>query len=403
MNDVYAEVIGGGFDVAAVMAALRAVLPSARPLALHEPDFSGREQDYLRECLDSGWVSSAGPRIEEFERRLAARCGVARAVAVVNGTAGLHTALMLAGVRAGDEVLVPTLTFIATANAVAHAGAVPHFVDSERATFGIDPHRLGAYLDEIAVLGPDGPVNHLTGRRIAALVPVHVFGHPAAMDALNQVAARWRLAVVEDATEALGSLYRGRPAGSLSRLAVLSFNGNKIITTGGGGAILTDDPALADAARHLTTTAKMAHQWRFEHDRVGWNYRMPNLNAALGCAQLERLDFFLDAKRRLAARYRDRLAGLPGLKVVAEPAGCVSNYWLNAVLVPDAAARDALLAACHAEGLQARPAWGLMHEQVMYAACPRAALPVAEALAARLVCLPSGVGCLEVAKSAGTG
>jgi len=387
--------MSGTFDPALVMAALREVLPAARPLPLHEPRFAGREWDYVKDCLDTGWVSSVGSYVDRFERLLAERCGVARAVAVVNGTAGLHVALMLAGVRPGDEVLVPALTFVATANAVVHAGAVPHFVDSERESLGLDPRRLAGHLDAVAAPGPDGPVNRVTGRRLAAVVPVHIFGHPADMDAVTDVAGRWRLPVIEDATEALGSLYRGRPAGSLARLAVLSFNGNKIITTGGGGALLTDDPALADAARHLTTTAKRPHPWAFEHDRVAWNYRLPNLNAALGCAQVEQLDGFLAAKRRLAARYRERLAGLPGVEMVDEPPGCVGNHWLSAILVSDAAARDALLVACHAEGLLARPAWGLLHRQPMYADCPRAGLTVAEELEARLVCLPSGVGCAD--------
>ena len=321
---------------------------------------------------------------------LAERCGVARAVAVVNGTAGLHIALLLAGVTPGDEVLVPALTFVATANAVAHCGAVPHFVDSESRTLGVDPEGLERHLQQVAVAGPDGPVNRDTGRRIAALMPVHVFGHPVAMDSLNALAARWRLAVIEDATEALGSRYHDRPAGSLAGLAVLSFNGNKIITTGGGGAILTDDPALADLARHLTTTAKRPHPWLFEHDRVGYNYRLPNLNAAVGCAQLEQLDGILTAKRRLAGLYQEALSGRAGLAAVTEPPGCHSNYWLNAVLVSDRTARDALLAAGHAEGLLLRPAWRLLSTLPMYQACPKAPLPVAESLEARLVCLPSG-------------
>jgi perosamine synthetase len=385
------------FDPAPVLAALTRLLPRVRPLALHEPRFAGREWEYVKECLDSGWVSSVGAYVDRFERELAARCGVARAVAVVNGTAGLQVALRLAGVRPGDEVLVPALTFVATANAVAHCGALPHFVDSDPGTLGLCPRRLEAHLAAIAEPGADGPLNRRTGRVLRAVVPVHIFGHPVAMDPLNELAARWRLTVIEDATEALGSRYHGRPAGALSRLAVLSFNGNKIITTGGGGAILTDDPALAEAARHLTTTAKLPHPWGFEHDQVGWNYRLPNLNAALGCAQLEQLDGFIAAKRRLAGLYREQLAGLPGIEVVDEPPGCSGNFWLNALRVPDAAARDALLYATHREKLLTRPAWQLMHRLPMYASCPRADLPVAEELEARLVCLPSGVGCTEPA------
>ncbi len=381
-----------GFESGQVMAALRALLPPTRPLALHEPRFTGREWEYVKDCLDTGWVSTVGAHVDRFERMLAEVCGVPRAVAVVNGTAGLHTALLLAGVRPGDEVLMPALTFVATANAVAYCGAVPHFADCDRRTLGLDPDRLDAYLTAIAEAGPDGPIHRATGRRIAALLPVHIFGHPADMDGLNRLAAHWHLPVIEDATEALGSRYHGRPAGSLAPLAVFSFNGNKIITTGGGGAVLARDPALANAARHLTTTARVPHAWDVEHDRIGYNYRLPNLNAALGCGQLEQLGGIVAAKRRLASLYHERLSDIPGVEVVTEPPGCESNYWLNAILVPDQAARDALLTASHAEGLLTRPAWRPLHTLPMYAGCPRAPLPVTEDLVARLVCLPSGPG-----------
>lgn len=378
------------FDPSAAVAALTRLLPEARPLALHEPRFAGREWDYVKDCIDTGWVSSVGAYVDRFERLLSERLG-AHAVAVVNGTSALHVALHLAGVRRDDEVLVPALTFIATANAVSFCGAVPHFVDAERASLGLDPAALDAWLVQTAVVRDGVCVNQRTGRRIAAVVPMHVFGHPVDMDALASVAERWSIAVVEDAAEALGSQYRGRPCGGLGRIGALSFNGNKIITTGGGGAITTNDPDLARRAKHLTTTAKLPHAWGFEHDQVGFNYRLPNLNAALGVAQLEQLDGFIAAKRRLAEHYRAGLAGLPGIEFITEPDGTRSIYWLNAVLVPDAAARDALLAATHAVGLLTRPAWGLMHRQPMYEACPRAPLPVAEDLADRMVCLPSGV------------
>lgn len=379
------------FDARAVVEALARALPPGRPLALHEPVFGGNDWAYVKDCLDTGWVSSVGAYVDRFERMLAERCGVPHAVAVVNGTAALHAALRLAGVLPGDEVVVPALTFVATANAVSFCGAVPHFADSAPDTLGLDPAALGRWLAGVAGRRDGGCVNRRTGRRIAAVVPMHVFGHPVAMDALAEVAAHWGLPVVEDAAEALGSLYKGQPAGSFGRVAALSFNGNKIMTCGGGGAILTADPELARAARHLTTTAKQPHRWAFEHDIIGFNYRLPNLNAALGCAQLERLDGFIAAKRALADRYRTALAGLDGVELVAEPADCRSIHWLNAVKVPDRAARDALLEAAHAAGLLARPAWGLMHRQPMYAQSPRAPLPVAEELEARLVCLPSGV------------
>ncbi|HYH23014.1 MAG TPA: LegC family aminotransferase [Azospirillum sp.] len=378
------------FDPSAFVTALTGLLPQARPLALHEPRFAGREWEYVKDCIDTGWVSSVGAYVDRFERILSERLG-AHAVAVVNGTAALHVALQLAGVRRDDEVLVPALTFIATANAVSFCGSVPHFVDAGRATLGIDPAALDTWLEQTAMVRDGACVNRRTGRRIAAVVPMHVFGHPVDMDALAAVAERWSIAVVEDAAEALGSRYHGRACGSLGRIGALSFNGNKIITTGGGGALITTDPDLAKRAKHLTTTAKLPHAWGFEHDQVGYNYRLPNLNAALGVAQLEQLDGFIAAKRRLAEHYRAGLAGLPGVEFIAEPVGTHSIYWLNAVLVPDVAARDALLAATHAVGLLTRPAWGLMHRQPMYESCPRAPLPVAEDLADRMVCLPSGV------------
>ncbi|SDG53210.1 LegC family aminotransferase [Roseospirillum parvum] len=379
-------------DLAATVAAIRAVVgPRPGPVGLHEPWLAGREWEYVKSCLDEGWISSVGAFVDRFENDLAAYCGTARAVATVNGTAALHTALMVLGVKPGDEVLVPALTFVATANAVAHCGAVPHFVDSAPDTLGLCPERLRDHLERLAVRGPNGPVNRHTGRRLAAVVPVHVFGHPVAADPLAEVAAHFELPIIEDATEALGSLYHGRPAGGLGRIGVFSFNGNKILTTGGGGMLVTDDASLADAARHLTTTAKRPHPWAFEHDAVAYNYRLPNVNAAIGCAQLERLPLMIARKRRLAEAYRQALAELPGLEVVPEPAGSRSNFWLNAVRLKadQAARRDELLAATHAAGLMTRPAWTPMSHLPMYADCPRADLTVTEDLVRRLVCLPS--------------
>lgn len=383
------------FDAARVIAAIREALPPGIAGApLHRPHFAGREWDYLKECLDSSYVSSVGAFVTRFERAIAEIAGTKHAVAVVNGTAALHVALLLVGVTAGDEVLAPALTFVATANAISYCGAIPHFVDSEPATLGIDPQALRDYLRDIAERRGETLVNRATGRRIAAIVPMHTFGHPVDMEPLNALAAELGLAVVEDATESLGSRYKGRPSGSLSRLAAFSFNGNKIVTTGGGGAITTDDAALAERAKHLTTTAKLPHAWAFIHDAVGFNYRMPNLNAALGCAQLEQLDGFLAAKRKLAARYRRALAGVPGVSFVDEPAFARSNYWLNALLLDaeHAGERDELLRRCNEDGLLCRPVWTLMHRLAIYADCPRMPLPVAERIEAGLVNLPSGPG-----------
>jgi perosamine synthetase len=375
-----------------ILAAIERVLGSAaRPVALHEPRFGGREWEYLKRCLDSGWVSSAGSFVEEFESRLASLCGVGHAVATVNGTAALHAALRVAGVGAGDEVFVPALTFVATANAAAYCGATLHFVDSAPSGLGIDPAKLDAHLRRIAVRRGGAWANAGTGRPLRAIVPVHVFGHPADMDAIGAVAREFRLAVVEDATEALGSRYRGRPCGGLGRVGVLSFNGNKIVTTGGGGALLTEDARLAQRARHLATTAKVPHKWSFVHDEIGWNYRLPSLNAALGVAQLEQLEGFLRAKRSLARRYAQAFASVPGARFVAEPEGTESNYWLNAILLDEGsgAFHDALLEACHAAGILARPLWTLMHRLPMFRDCPRDDLSVAESIERRLVNLPS--------------
>ncbi|MGH6946946.1 MAG: LegC family aminotransferase [Kiloniellales bacterium] len=380
------------FDPSQIVEILNGVLRrNGRDVALHEPHFGGREWDYLKDCLDSGWVSSAGAYVERFERELAALCEAPYAIAVVNGTAALQVALLLAGVGRDDEVLVPTLTFVATANAVAHCGAVPHFCDSATDTLGLDPEKLDSYLGEIAELRDGACRNKASGRRIAAVMAMHTFGHPVDLDALAEVAARWKLPLVEDAAEALGSRYKGRHVGRHGLLAALSFNGNKIVTTGGGGALLTHDPALAKAARHLTTTAKLPHRWAFDHDRVGFNYRLPNLNAALGVAQLEQLPALLAAKRRLAERYLQAFAQVPGVVPFREPRFAESNYWLNALLLDPALAgrRDDLLAATNDAGILARPAWTAMHALPMYRDCPRMDLSVAEDLVRRIVNLPS--------------
>lgn len=375
---------------AQVVAAVRSVA-GERAAALHEPVFAGNEWNYLKECLDSTFVSSVGQFVDRFEAELARFTGARHAVAVVNGTAALHVALRLAGVTAGDEVLVPTLTFVATANAVSYCGATPHLVDSEEATLGVAPDTLRDYLAGIAEIRAGHCVSRDTGRVIRALVPMHAFGHPVDVDGLLAVAHDFHLALVEDAAESLGSTYHGRHTGTFGPMGILSFNGNKTITTGGGGAILTNDAELARHAKHLTTTAKVAHRWAFAHDEIGYNYRMPNLNAALGCAQLERLPDMLVAKRRMFARYRDAFASLGSAHIFAEPAGCRSNYWLQALMLDESAAseRDAILVATNDAGLATRPVWTLLHRLAPYAGCPRMATPVAESIERRLINLPS--------------
>ena len=345
----------------------------------------------MKDCLDTGWVSSVGSYVDRFERDLEACTGAAHAIATSNGTSALHICLLLAGVRAGDEVLMPALTFIATANAVSYVAAVPHFVDSETVSLGVDPARLEAHLRDTAHLVGGVCINHRTGAPIRALVVMHVFGHPADLAALAEVARRWHLVLVEDAAESLGSTYRGRHTGNVGRVAALSFNGNKVVTTGGGGAVLTNDAELGRRAKHLTTTARTPHRWNFLHDEVGYNYRLPNLNAALGCAQLEQLASLVERKRRLAARYREALEVVDGVRFLVEPPATASNYWLNAIVLdaPNAGQRDALLGALNDAGYMARPLWTLMHRLPMYRDCPRDNLEVAEQMEARVVNVPS--------------
>ena len=361
------------------------------PVALHEPSFNGNEWIYLKECLDSTFVSSVGKFVDRFESDLVAYTGARHAVAVVNGTAALHVALKLAGVCPGDEVLIPALTFVATANAVAYCNATPHFVDSAEDTLGLDPHALRAYLLKAAELRDGQCVNRLTGRVIRAIVPMHTFGHPVDIEGVMALAHDFRLALVEDAAESLGSLVAGQHTGTFGLLGTLSFNGNKTITTGGGGAILTNDAAIARQAKHLTTTAKVPHQWAYLHDEVGYNYRLPNLNAALGCAQLEQLPTFIANKRRLYDRYKIAFAEVAAVRLVTEPPGCTSNYWLQTLLLDKGVAnqREAILQATNDAGLMTRPAWTLMHNLPAYRTCPRMDLSIAESLERRMLNLPS--------------
>lgn len=379
-------------NVKAIVDAIRRVTGAANmPVELHEPVFAGKEKEYLLECIDTTFVSSVGKFVDRFEHMVAEATGAAHGIAVVNGTAALHMCLKLAGVEQADEVIMPTLTFVATANAVSYCGAVPHFVDSSFDTLGMDPIRLETHLQAIAQRRGEGLFNRETGRRIAAILPMHVLGLPVHLDELRKIADDYGVPLVEDIAEALGSTYRDAGIASKTTLGALSFNGNKVITTGGGGAIVTNDADIAQRAKHITTTAKLAHRWAFDHDDVGYNYRLPNLNAALGCAQLEQLPGFIASKRELARRYGDAFKGMSGFRFVVEPPFGHSNYWLNAILLDDesGAARDDLLEATHAAGLKTRPAWTLMHRLPMYRDCPRADLSVAESIERRLVKLPS--------------
>lgn len=381
-----------------IVQAIKSVL-GTEPVALHEPRFHGNEWIYLKECLDSTFVSSVGKFVDRFEDELASFTGAKRAVAVVNGTAALHVSLLLAGVEAGEEVLLPALTFVATANAVAYCRATPHFVDSEDRSLSMDADALRDYLSSTTEMRGGHCVNRSTGRVIRAMVPMHTFGHPADIEALLALAHDFRLQLIEDAAESLGSTVSGRHTGTFGLMGTLSFNGNKTITTGGGGAILTNDIELGKRAKHLTTTAKLPHRWNFVHSEVGYNYRLPNLNAALGCAQLEQLPGFLVDKRHLFERYQTAFADVKGVRLVAEPARCKSNYWLQTLLLDESLVdqRDAVLTATNDAGLMTRPVWALMNRLSMYSNAPKAPLPVAEALERRLINIPSSSGLLPVA------
>lgn len=370
---------------------VKSVLPDKEYISLHEPCFGGNEWEYVKDCLDSGWVSSVGAYVDRFEQMLCDYTGSSYAVAAVNGTAALHICLLLAGVKAGDEVLVPSLTFIATANAVTYSNAIPHFVDVEERTLGLDPFKLNDYLKEISEFRGNVCYNRFTGRPIRAVVPMHTFGHPVDIDPLQELCERYHLVMVEDAAESLGSLYKGQHTGTRGLVSSLSFNGNKTITTGGGGAILTSSESIAKLAKHMTTQAKTPHKWEFNHDMIGYNYRMPNINAALGCAQLEQLPGFIEKKRNLARRYQEAFQDVPGIKFFTEPDFACSNYWLNLLILnkENAGERDNLLESTNNAGIMTRPLWTLMHKLSMYNDCPGMDLSVAEDLERRIINIPS--------------
>lgn len=359
-------------------------------IPLHAPVFGGREKEYVVETIESTFVSSVGTFVDRFERDIATYTGSPRAIAAVNGTAALHIALRLAGVLPGELVITQPLTFVATCNAIAYCMAEPVFIDVDRHTLGLSPAALAAWLGEHAQLGADGLCRtRQDGKVIRACLPMHTFGHPADLDGLVEVCSRWGLVLVEDAAESLGSLYKGRHTGTFGQLGTLSFNGNKILTTGGGGMVLADE-VLGARAKYITTTAKRPHSYEYVHDELGYNYRLPNLNAALGCAQLEQLEAFIERKRELARRYEEHLKG-SSLAFFVEPQHCRSNYWLNVVICEDRDHRDALLKATNDSGVMTRPVWALMNHLPMYQQCRKGELTHAEWLESRVVNLPSSV------------
>ena len=372
-----------------VVSVLHGLLKS--PTSLHEPSFKGREWDYIKDCIDTGWVSTAGAYVERFEEMLREFTGAKHVIATSSGTAALHSVFAALNIGHGDEVIVQSLTFIATANAITYTGARPHFADIEELSLGLDVKKIREHLEQFAEKRKDGLYNLSTGGRIVAVACMHTFGHPSNLDALAELCKDFDLILIEDAAESLGSYYKGRHTGNHGHVATLSFNGNKTITTGGGGAILTNDSALAAKLRHLTTTAKTPHSWEFIHDCVGFNYRLPNINAALGCAQLEELPNFLLKKRQLADAYKTAFSKLPEIKVFNEPAWGHSNYWLNLLLLNKAnfKTRDKILTETNNAGYMTRPAWRPMHKLPMFSNMPCTDLSKTEDIYARLVNIPS--------------
>ncbi|NLD64890.1 MAG: LegC family aminotransferase [Bacteroidales bacterium] len=357
-------------------------------IPLHDPRFIGNEKKYLEECIDSNFVSSVGEFVGKFERMCADYAGTRYAVAAMNGTAALHVALQLSGVRRDDEVITQSLTFIATANAITYTGAKPVFLDVDRETMGLSPDSVARWLSDNAEMRGDSAYNKKTGRRIAACVPMHTFGHPVKIDRLAEVLDSYGIPLIEDAAESLGSLFGGKHTGTFGKAGILSFNGNKIITTGGGGMILTDDEELAVKAKHMTTQAKIPHAWEYVHDMTGYNYRLTNINAALGCAQMETLDQFIALKRDLAFRYREFFRESE-FTFFDEPEECRSNFWLNVIITKDRKRRDEVLEYTNSRGVMTRPIWELMNRLSMYRDCQTDGLENSVWFADRVVNLPS--------------
>lgn len=357
-------------------------------IPLHAPTFSGNEHQYVSETISSTFVSSVGKFVDDFEAHIENYTGTAKAVATVNGTTALHAALYMAGVKSNDIVITQALTFVATCNALYHMGAEPAFVDVSPVSLGLCPKALSAFLEQHAVLTESGPVHKTTKQRFQAVVPMHTFGHPVELDELMSVCNEWQIALVEDAAESLGSFYKGKHTGTLGDFGAISFNGNKIITTGGGGMVLCKTLASGQRTKHITTTAKVPHPYEFYHDEAGFNYRMPNLNAALGCAQMESLAAFIDNKRHLANLYIDFFNG-SDFKFVTEPNYAKSNYWLNAIICPNQSEREKLLKQSNADGVMTRPIWQLMHRLPMFRNALKGDLSHSEFIEAHLVNIPS--------------
>ena len=379
-------------DTRQIIATIRNVMdePDAL-LPLHTPVFGANAETYVAECVRTGWVSSVGKFVDRFEEDLANYTGVKRVVAVVNGTAALHIAQLLCGVVDQDEVLIPSLTFIATANSVKYCNATPHFVDISTRTLGVDPHKLDSYLAEIADMDGGTCVNRKTGKTIRAMIGVHTFGHPFEVDQIQEVCKKYNLQFIEDAAESIGSFYKNKHTGGLSDIGIISFNGNKTITTGGGGAILTNDEGVGKTAKHITTTGKVPHAYEYVHDVVAYNYRMPNINAALGCSQLEDVEELIASKRRIAKRYISAFSSLRDLEIFSEPESCRSNYWLNTMILSRqfSSSLVRIIEALNQADIQVRPIWKPLHTLDMFKNCPRMDLTNTLDLGGRIINLPS--------------
>lgn len=361
------------------------------PRKLHEPDFEGNELKYVQDCIESTYVSSVGKYVDQFEIELAKFTGAKFAISMSSGTAALHLALRLAGVKRDDEVLVQSFTFVATANAITYCGATPHFIDIESENLGVDPVKLQDYLSEITEISAGHTLNKKTKKPLKVLVVMHTFGHPSKIAELSVVAKRFNLTLIEDAAESIGSCYNNKHTGTFGLMGTLSFNGNKTITTGGGGALLTNNQELARHAKHLSTTAKLPHKWAFKHDEIGYNYRMPNINAALGCAQLERLPTILDKKLKLFYDYKSQFAIIKGISLFEGPENCQSNYWLQTLKLdlPDLDLRDQILEELNTVGFMSRPGWDLISSLTPFIENPRMSLETSSSLLASLINIPS--------------
>lgn len=377
-------------DMQSVVKFIKQTFNTDNFIPLHEPKFIGNEKKYLNDCIDSTFVSSVGKYVDLFEREFASYIGSKYAIAAMNGTAALHIALVLANVKANDEVITQPLTFVATCNAISYCGAKPIFVDVDIDTMGMSPNSLKKFLEENCEVKNNNCINKTTSNIVKACVPMHTFGHSCKIDEIVKICDEWHITLVEDAAESLGSYYKGKHTGTFGKIGAFSFNGNKIITSGGGGVIVTDDEKLAKKAKHLTTTAKAPHSYEYVHNEIGYNYRLPNINAALLVAQLEQLDKFLNSKRNLAVKYKDFFSG-QGIKFIQEPKNSKSNYWLQAVMLDNRQQRDDFLTFTNKHGIMTRPIWRLMSELEMFKDCQKYNLVNAKYLEQRVVNIPSSV------------